>query len=338
MKAFFIHEPGKVGFGEIPKPSPAPGEVLLKVRNCGYCGSDLTAYRGANPMVTFPIIPGHEVAATIEEVAPGVPETFRVGMNATVSPYTTCGVCSACRQGRTNCCRDNLTYGVRRDGLMTEYFTSPWEKLVVADRLSLRELALVEPLSVGFHAVDRAQATHRDVVGVFGCGAIGLGAISGAAFRNATVVAIDIDDKKLEVGRRAGAAHTINSSRESLHERLAELTGGEGPDVLIEAVGLPQTFRAAVDEACFAGRVVYIGYAKDEVAYNTRQFVQKELDVRGSRNAMAHDFRDVVRMLEAGRFPVEDVLTAVVPFDRAGDILKRWSADPLAFMKIQVEM
>ena len=338
MKAFQILEPGKTGFCEIDQLVTKAGEVLLQTRIAGYCGSDLSSFLGKNPLVSYPRVPGHEVAATVVEVTDGVPENIPIGMNVTVSPYTNCGVCSACLQGRYNCCRDNQTMGVQRDGIMTDLFTVPWEKVILADNLSLPELALVEPLSVGFHAVDRGRVMHRDVVAVFGCGAIGLGAIAGAAFRNATVVAIDIDDGKLAFAKKCGATHVINSMHENLHERLQEITNGHGPEVMIEAIGLPQTFRAAVDEVCFAGRVVYIGYAKAPVEYETKFFVQKELDVLGSRNAFPRDFRDVIKLLQSGKFPSGEMITQSVPLDQAGELMAKWAASPGDFIKIHIEM
>jgi len=148
--------------------------------------------------------------------------------------------------------------------------------------------------------------------------------------------AIDIDDKKLEIARRAGARDLLNSTREDVHARLQEITDGHGPDVVIEAIGRPDTFRAAIDEVAFTGRVVYIGYAKEHVSYETRLFVQKELDIRGTRNALPEDFEEVIRMFEAKRFPTADAISAVVPLEDAPAILKDWSENPGKFTKIMV--
>lgn len=339
MKALVITEAGRTAVADKPLPRPARGEVLLQVKRIGYCGSDLNTFRGYNPLVTYPRVPGHEIAAVITEVTDGVPAEFAPGLVTTVVPYTTCGTCPSCRRGRVNACRSNQTLGVQRDGALTEFIAVPWQKLVRSDKLSLVEHALVEPLSVGFHAVGRGQVAEQDTVLVFGCGMIGLGAISGAALlRGARVIAVDVDDAKLALARKAGAAEAINSRTENLHERLQELTQGDGPDVVIEAVGLPATFRAAVDEVAFAGRVVYIGYAKEAVSYETKYFVMKELDIRGSRNATAEDFANVVRVLESGRYPVAETVTRTVPFAQAGEALAAWSADPARVTKIHVEL
>jgi len=339
MKALVITQPGQTGYTEIAAPRPAPGEVLLQVKRVGYCGSDLNTFRGLNPMVSLPRIPGHEIAAVIAEVTAGVPAEFRPGLETTLLPYTTCGQCSSCRSGRVNACRSNQTLGVQRDGGLTEYIVAPWQKLVRSEKLSLVEHALVEPLSVGFHAVERGQVTAADTVLVFGCGMIGLGAISGAALlRGARVIAVDVDDAKLALAQKAGAAVTINSKTQDLAARVQELTQGDGPAVVIEAVGLPATFRAAVDLVAFAGRVVYIGYAKEAVSYETKYFVMKELDIRGSRNATRANFDDVVRVLESGRYPVAETITRTVPFAEAGPALAAWSADPARVTKIQIAL
>jgi 2-desacetyl-2-hydroxyethyl bacteriochlorophyllide A dehydrogenase len=336
MKALYITKPGETEIREIEAPVPSENEVLLKVRRVGFCGSDLNTYRGKNPMVEYPRIPGHEIAATMEQLGPGVGEPWKIGMNVTVSPYTNCGSCPSCRRNRPNACQFNQTLGVQRNGALAEYIVVPADRLYRAKTLSLEQLALVEPLTVGFHAVDRAQITGDDMVAVFGCGAIGLGAIAGAAYRHAGVIAIDIDDEKLAIAKKAGAQHTVNSARDDLHAALREIDP-DGPDVCIEAIGLPVTFQAAVEEVAFAGRVVYIGYSKEPVRYETKLFVQKELDIRGSRNALG-DFADVIQMLEAGRFPCDDVITRVVPLDQAGEALASWDANPAAVTKILVNL
>lgn len=339
MKTVLIQAPGQVGYGEKPQPVPQPGEVLLRIRRLGYCGSDLSTFRGGNPLVSFPRVPGHEIGAVIAAVTAGVPAELQPGMEVTVMPYTACGTCPACRRGRRNACRGNRTLGVQQEGALTEFIALPWEKVVRASRLSLRELALVEPLAVGFHAVSRGRVTKSDTVLVFGCGMVGLGAISAAGLhRDATVIAVDVDDTKLAVARKAGATHTINSAKENLAERVAALTNGDGPDVAIEAVGLPATFQAAVELVSFTGRVVYIGYAKAPVSYETKLFVMKELDILGSRNSTPEDFRDVIAMLESGRYPVDDTITRTVPFAEAAAALEQWAANPSAITKIHVEL
>jgi threonine dehydrogenase-like Zn-dependent dehydrogenase len=333
MKAFRMDGPGSAAVVDIPEVAPQQGEALLRVKMVGLCGTDLNTFRGRNAMVEFPRIPGHEVAAEVVEGG----GDLKAGTLVTVLPYTSCGLCASCMRGRCNACKSNQTMGVQRDGAMMEYIRVPRERLFPAN-LSVVDLGLVEPLTVGFHAAARGRVAREDLAAVFGCGGVGLGAIASCAFRGAETIAIDMDDAKLEIARKAGARHLVNTARENLHERLREITGGHGPDVIIEAIGLPETFRAAVEEVAFTGRVVYIGYAKEPVSYETRLFVQKELDILGSRNALPEDFLEVIQMLEAGRFPVKDAVSAIVPIEDAGRMLAEWSAAPGRFTKIMVEL
>jgi 2-desacetyl-2-hydroxyethyl bacteriochlorophyllide A dehydrogenase len=338
MRAFVIDEPGRSSIVDVSEPAIGERDVLLRVRTVGFCGTDLSTFRGANPLVSYPRIPGHELGCTMEALGAAVPAEFRVGQNVLVHPYQNCGVCCACQQGRPNACRDNQTLGVQREGGMTELLAVPFDKLYTSDKLSLREMALVEPLTIGYHAVMRGRVAAGDTVGVFGCGAIGIGVIAAAAGKGSTVIAIDVADEKLELAQKVGAKHVVNSSREELHAALQKLTDREGPRVMIEAVGLPATFRAAVEEVAFAGRVVYIGYSKKPVEYDTRHFVQRELDVMGSRNALPDDFRAVVAYLESGLLPIDDVITKTVSLDDAGAALADWDANPGKVCKIHVEM
>ncbi len=333
MKALVLHKPGQASIVTVPEPVVAKGEVLLKVRMVGFCGSDLNSFRGLNPLVSYPRILGHEVSATVVHGGGGIGD----GTDVALSPYTSCGQCASCRRMRSHACQFNQTLGVQRDGALSEFIALPQEKLYPA-KLTPTELCLVEPLTVGFHAVSRGRVTADDRVAVFGCGGVGLGAIAGSSFRGASTICIDVDDEKLDLARRAGGTHTIHSTRDRLHDRLQEMTDGRGPDVVIEAVGTPATFRAAVEEVAFTGRVVYIGYAKEPVSYETRLFVQKELDILGSRNAERQDFEAVIRLLEAGRFPVDQAVSLTVSLDEAPGALRTWSENPSSFKKIMVSL
>ena len=338
MKALRITAPGRTELTDIPVPAPSAGEVLLRVRSIGFCGSDLSTFQGRNPMVSYPRIPGHEIGATIVGRGEGVPAEYREGLDVTVVPYSNCGQCASCRRGRAYACKGIQTLGVQRDGAMTEFICVPWEKLITVPGLGVRELSLVEPMTVGFHAAARGRVEAADIVAVFGCGVIGLGAITGAASTGATVIAIDIDDRKLDLAKALGAAHTVNSRSQDLHARLQELSGGHGPDVIIEAVGHPATYRAAIDEVAFTGRVVCIGYAKDEVSFATKLFVQKELDIMGSRNAAPADFTRVCQYLQSHAFPYDRIISREVPLEQAGEALADWSANPGDITKILVQL
>ena len=338
MKAVQITRSQELRVIDLPDPqAPAQGEVLLKLQYVGFCGSDLNTFMGRNGMALDPVIPGHEIGAVIEAVGSGVPEGLKPDLTVTCNPYTNCGNCAACRNGRPNACQHNQTLGVQRNGAMRQFLLLPWQKVLPAGNLSPRDCALVEPMSVGFHAVSRSQVTDNDVVMVIGCGMVGLGAVVRSALRGATVIAADLDDEKLSLAREMGAAYTVNTRTENVHERLQDITGGLGPDVVIEAVGSVPTYRMAVDEVAFTGRVTCIGYSKEEVSFQTKYFVQKELDIRGSRNALPEDFRAVARYLERGTCPVDKLITRIVKPEEALEAMRWWSLHPGKVFRILVD-
>ena len=313
---------------DVPEQEMKAGDVMIRLQYVGFCGSDLNTYLGRNPMVKLPVIPGHEVGAVIEAVGSEVPEGLKPGMVVTVNPYTNCGKCASCRNARPNACQHNETLGVQRNGSMRERLVLPWEKVIPAGLLTPRECALVEPMSVGFHAVSRAQVTDSDVVLVIGCGMVGMGAVVRSALRGATVIAADIDDEKLQLAREMGASYTLNTKTDDVNTRLLEMTSGFGPDVVIEAVGSTPTYQMAVDVVAFTGRVVCIGYAKSEVSFQTKYFVQKELDIRGSRNALPQDFRAVIHYMERRTCPVDRLISSEVTPEEAQKAMDEWAAAP----------
>ena len=338
MKAVKITAVRQMEVVEVEDQEPKAGEVKIRLQYVGFCGSDLSTYLGKNPMVKMPVIPGHEVGAVVEKVGPGVPEGLKPGMVVTVNPYTNCGKCASCRNGRVNACQHNETLGVQRNGAMRETICLPWEKVIPAGLLTPRECALIEPMSVGFHAVSRAQVTDIDVVLVIGCGMVGMGAIVRSAQRGATVIAADIDDDKLQLAKQMGASYVVNTHHDAVHARVLEMTAGFGPDVVIEAVGSAETYQMAVDEVAFTGRVICIGYAKTEVSFQTKYFVQKELDIRGSRNAQPSDFRAVIHYLERHTCPVDKLISEVVTPEQAPAAMERWAAQPGKVFRILVTM
>ena len=337
MKAIQIPATGDLRVVTLPEPQPAAGEVKLRLHYVGFCGSDLNTFLGRNAMAKAEVIPGHEIGATIEALGEGCPDTLHVGQTVTVNPYTACGLCAACRNGRPNACQHNETLGVQRDGAMREFFCVPWQKVIPVEGITVRDAALIEPMSVGFHAVSRGMVTDTDTVVVFGCGMVGLGAVIRSVQRGAVVIAVDLSTEKLQLAREAGATYTINSAEEDLQEKVLEYTGGLGADVVIEAVGSPATYVSAIDVVSFTGRVVCIGYAKSDVSFQTKYFVQKELDIRGSRNALPADFRAAVRAIQHGTLPMDRFVSAVVTPGEALAAMQRWAAAPAQVFRILVK-
>lgn len=336
MKAIEITQPGEMKMVDRDMPQTGSGDILLKLSYVGLCGSDLSTYLGKNPLVQFPRIPGHEISAVIQSMGAEVPGTFQPGQQVTVVPYTNCGQCSSCKQKKFNACRYNQTLGVQRDGAMAEYLAVPWQKVLVDDRLSAVQLALVEPLTVGFHAVDNGKVTDSDTVVIFGCGMIGSGAIVRSRLRGANVVAVDLDDSKLAIAQKLGANHIINSNSQDLHEQLEKITGGHGPSVVIEAAGSPVTYKAAIEEVGFGGRVVCIGYAGNEISFPTKLWVQKELEIMGSRNANPSDFEAVMKYLKNSGLDENLLVSRVIPCEEVPQAMQDWSENHGKILKILV--
>lgn len=328
MKAIQIQSPGNVAVVDVEKPSAKSGEVLLKLGYVGFCGSDLNTYRGGNTMVTFPRIPGHEIGATVVEIGSDVPSELTVGQTVTVNPYTNCGHCASCRRGRVNACENNETLGVQRNGAMQEFISLPWQKIIPCGSVSLRDAALIEPMSVGFHAVDRGRVTDTDIVMVIGCGMVGLGAVVRAVMRGATVIAADLDDEKLALARQLGATYTYNTATE---------WNLPAPDVVIEAVGAAPTYQLAVNKVAFTGRIVCIGYAKADILLTTSLFVKKELDIMGSRNANPSDFEAVIKYLTNSGAPVEKFISRIIEPQQSAEALKTWAEAPGKVFRILVK-
>ena len=328
MKAIEIQTPGNVAVVDVEKPTAKSGEVLLKLGYVGFCGSDLNTYRGGNAMVTFPRIPGHEIGATIVELGSDVPSQLKVGQTVTVNPYTNCGHCASCRRGRVNACENNETLGVQRNGAMQEFISLPWQKIIPCGSVSVRDAALIEPMSVGFHAVDRGRVTDTDTVMVIGCGMVGLGAVVRAVMRGATVIAADLDDEKIAIARQLGATYTYNTATE---------WNLPTPDVVIEAVGAAPTYQLAVNRVAFTGRIVCIGYAKADISLTTSLFVKKELDIMGSRNANPSDFEAVIKYLTNSGAPVEKFISRIIEPQQSAEALKTWAEAPGKVFRILVK-
>ena len=324
MKAVKIIKPGVVKLVELNKPKVSVEEILIKLKALGLCGSDLKTYQGQNQMVIYPRIPGHEIAGEIVQTGEEVPSEFQVGRLVTVSPYTSCGKCVACQQGRVNCCPYNQTLGIQRDGAAAEFITVPYSKVFLAGDLPEEQIACIEPLSVGWHATNRAQIRSEDIVLVFGCGMIGLGVIAASTYKGAKVIAVDVDDLKLKKAKALGAIYTVNSQKENLEKKIFHLTRGQGVNVVIEAVGLTETFKKAIDLVCFAGRVVYIGYAKALVEYDTNLFVKKELDIKGSRNALDSEIKEVIKMVASRKIKIENLITQNYLLENLEEAFRFW--------------
>ena len=336
MRALAVEAPGEARVVERPEPSPDVGEALVRVAYVGLCGTDLGTFTGKNPLVTYPRVIGHEISGTVVDLAADVDRSW-LDRRVAINPYKHCGLCSACQIGRPNACRRNETLGVQREGALAELVAVPVERLVPSSRLSLDALALVEPFSIGMHAVVRTGVTARDTVLVIGCGGVGTGAVAAASARGARVIGLDVDAGKRALARAFGATDTVDATAADAGDQIRALTGGEGPSVAIEAAGLPATYQFALDIVASGGRIGCLGWLKGAVPLEARLIVFKEVTMFGSRNA-TDELAAVVQMFESGRIDPMRVVTDRVRIDDAPAVMARWAHAPGGVGKILVAL
>lgn len=339
MKAICIEEPGKVIIKEIDKPVRKPGEALLKLLYGGICGSDLGSYRGGNPYVSYPRIPGHELAAEIVDIDDNE-QGLKPGMVVTCNPYFNCGGCYSCQRGLVNACTDNQTMGVQREGGFAEYITMPVERLYDGKGLPAKTLALIEPFCISYHGVSRADVQKGERVLVVGAGTIGVLAAVAAKAKGAEVTICDVAEDKLNYAYETfGLDHKLlNTSSEEFKKRVDEYTDGNGYDVTIEAVGMPNTFMNCIDAACFGARVVLIGVSKknlDDFFFTIIQ--KKELNIYGSRNAMKKDFLELIDLVKSGAVDLEKIVTKTYKMGDAAQAFSDFSANAGKMLKVVID-
>ncbi|MBR5438331.1 MAG: zinc-binding alcohol dehydrogenase family protein, partial [Clostridia bacterium] len=318
MKAIVIDQPNKIEIREVPMPELKEGEALLKIKYVGICGADLASYTGNQPFTTYPRIPGHEFSAEIVEI-PENDKGFKKGDIVTCNPYFNCGGCYSCKRGFVNCCTDNQTMGVQRDGAFCEYIAMPVERIYDGKGLSAEELALIEPFSISQHAVSRAVIKDTDTVLVIGAGPIGLFALLAAKQKCQKIVVADILDNRLDLAKAYGADAVVNTKDESLAEFTEKFTDGNGFDVCIEACGAPETFLACIDNAAFAGNIILIGNGKRDTTFLHSIILKKELNIHGSRNALRDDFINNIDLVAEGKADVMKMVSGIYYLDKATD-------------------
>ena len=316
MKAIVIPKPFEIEIQEVPMPQVKEGEALLRVRCVGICGADVASYTGNQPFTTYPRIPGHEFSAEIVTV-PDNDKGLKPGDIVTCNPYFNCGTCYSCRRGLVNCCTDNQTMGVQRDGAFCEYVAMPVDRIYRGMGLSAEELALIEPFSISRHAVSRAEIKPTDHVLIVGAGPIGLFALLAAKQVAGRVAVADILQNRLDLASAYGADGVVNTRAEDLTAFADRFTQGNGFDVCIEACGAPETFLACIDQAAFGANVILIGNGKRETSFVHSVILKKELNIFGSRNALKQDFIDNIETIAAGKVDAGKMVSGIYPMDRA---------------------
>ena len=337
MKAIVIPNPNEIEIREVPMPEVKEGEALLKVRYVGICGADVASFTGNQPFTTYPRIPGHEFSAEIVEI-PENDRGLKAGDIVTCNPYFNCGGCYSCERGYVNCCTDNQTMGVQRDGAFCEYISMPVERIYEGMGLSAEELALIEPFSISQHAVSRCAIKETDNVLVIGAGPIGLFALLAAKNKCKNVVVADILDNRLELAKEYGAAEVVNTKKQSLEELTKEFTNGRGFDVCIEACGAPETFLGCIENCAFAGNIVLIGNGKRETNFVHSILLKKELNVFGSRNALKDDFVNNIDIVANGKADVMKMVSRAYDMENALDAFKALANNDGTLAKILIKI
>lgn len=337
MKTVLINKPFEIEVTDTNMPVPGEGEALLKVLYCGICGADVASYTGNQPFTTYPRIPGHEFSAQIVSI-PENDRNLKPGDIVTCNPYFNCKKCYSCERGFVNCCTDNQTMGVQRDGSFREYIVMPVERIYDGKGLSAKELALVEPFTISYHALHRAKLKPGDKVLVVGAGPIGLFALIAAKAQGAEVYVADILDGRLEKAVHFGAAGTINSAKADITEEAMRITNGNGFDVCVEACGSSVTFLSCIDCAAFAANIILIGNGKKETTFLHSILLKKELNVFGSRNSYPSDFKAVIDLIAGGGVNVLDMVSAVYPMAKADEGFKALANNDGSLSKVLIEM
>lgn len=315
-----------------------PDEALLKVHRIGICGTDLHAYAGEQPFFKYPRILGHELGVEVVEIGSKV-ENVSVGDRCSVEPYRYNPEDQAVQKGKPNCAEHMSVLGVHEDGGMREYFKFPAKFLHSSDQLSYEQLALVEPLGIGCHAVSRAGIIAEDRVLVIGAGPIGLGTLQFALDTGAEVAIMEIDEERIEFCQQSfDLAGGINPLEENAEDQLRVLFDGKLPSVVLDATGNKQSMENTFNLVAHGGVLVFIGLFQGNVTFHDPSFHKKELTLMASRNALASDFKQIIRSVENGRIDTDPWITHRTSFENMIDQFDSWLKPESNVIKAMVEI
>lgn len=333
MKAVYLETPGKIGIKNINDPIRKHGEAIIKVKAIGICGSDIGAYRGTNPLVSYPRVIGHEIAGEVIEVEENH-HGIKSGDRVIIDPYVYCGECYPCSINRTNCCENLRVLGVHIDGGMTELFSHPVNLMnKVPSNIPWEQVPMAEPLTIALHAIHRTNVKENEHVVIMGAGAIGLLAALAAIAYKAIPILVDIVDERLEFAKKLGVKYTINSKNENTEEVIKNITNARMAEAVIEASGANMAIRSTVDLVSYAGRIALTGWPKKDTLLPTGLFTKKEIDIRGSRTS-AGEFPEALELISKGIIDVKSIISKVVSLDEVPQAVDDLSEHPEEYLKI----
>jgi len=334
MKVVNLNEPNSIYVQEVPAVTRKnAGEILIKVKALGICGSDIGAYKGTNPLVSYPRVIGHEIGGEVMEVAEN-DRDIKVGDKVIIEPYIPCNTCYPCSLGRTNCCVDLKVLGVHVDGGMTEYFTHPLELVseVPAD-MEWKHVAMIEPLTIALHSIHRPKVKAGEHVLIIGAGPIGLLAAQVANVYGAVPIVMDLVEERLDLAKALGVKHTINISREDAVQTISAITNGRMAEVVIEESGAKAAIQGAIEYVSFAGRIALVGWPNTEIPLPTAMITKKELDIVGSRTS-AGEFAEATELIYNKKINVDALISQVVTLDEVPSAVQQIAKHPDQFMKV----
>lgn len=337
MKTLVCTQPGLFEYKNADMPLATPDHSIIKIKRVGVCGTDLHAFEGTQPYFEYPRILGHELAGELVSVdnAPG----FQVGEAVTFVPYFSCGVCIACRNGKPNCCSKIKVCGVHQDGGMVEYLSVPSSSLVHGQGLSFDELALVEPLSIGAHGVRRAGLVPGEFVLIMGLGPIGLASLVFARQAGAKIIAMDIDNNRLQFcGNTLKADHVVNALDKDIMDQLLQITGGDMPTTVIDATGNLHAINAGFNYMAHGGRYVLIGLQKGNISFSHPEFHKREATLMSSRNATRDDFEYVIAQIKNKQIDPAVFITTRELFQNVKAEFAHWLSPEAGVIKAMIEM
>lgn len=336
MKILVCNKPGELQYSTANQPVLKKDHAVIKIKRIGICGTDLHAFEGTQPYFTYPRILGHELSGELVDCDNAL--GFVRGEIVTIIPYFNCGSCVACLRGKPNCCVNMKVCGVHVDGGMVEYLSVPSAALVHSNGLSLDELAIVEPLAIGAHGVRRAQVEEDEFVLVIGAGPIGLGTMEFAHIAGGKVIALDINEQRLNYCReKLKVAHTINATTSDVLNNLREITNGNMPTVVIDATGSLKAINNGFQYLAHSGRYVLIGLQKGDISVSHPEFHKREATLMSSRNATRQDFELVIKSIKEGKINPEAYITHRVDFDGVRDAFSEWLNPESGVIKAMVE-
>jgi 2-desacetyl-2-hydroxyethyl bacteriochlorophyllide A dehydrogenase len=340
MKTIVLEKPGELRLCDTPQPTASrdlpPGSALVRVRSVGICGTDWHAYHGRQPFFTYPRILGHELGVEVEAVNDPASD-LQAGDRCCIEPYLNCGHCIACRNGKGNCCVELKVLGVHADGGMREHLVVPARKLHRSKKLSLDQLALVETLGIGCHAVARANPKSGEHVLVVGAGPIGLSVIPFVQANGATPIVADVSDTRLAFCKnQMHVTHTVDA-RGDVVQQLKDLLGGELPTAVIDATGNPPSMMKSFELVAHGGRIVFVGLFQGDVTFNDPNFHRRELTLMGSRNALPGDFTRIIKLVEDGQVDTTPWITHRGTVDNMVQLLPTWEAPGSGLLKAMVQ-